>query len=92
MSRAWRGGSTRAWRKLRTLVLNRDAWTCQLCQQHINPTLTPPHPRSATVHHTKGKAYGDDPRYLVAAHRECNMEVGDPTATPDPAPTPMTRW
>lgn len=26
-----RGGSTRAWRKLRAFVLARDGWVCQVC-------------------------------------------------------------
>jgi hypothetical protein len=30
MSRAWSGGSTRAWRRLRLFVLNRDGWACQV--------------------------------------------------------------
>jgi hypothetical protein len=30
MSRGWRGGSTRAWRKLRAAVLMRDRFTCQV--------------------------------------------------------------
>jgi hypothetical protein len=47
---------------------------------------------SAAVHHTRGKAYGDDERYLAAAHKRCNELAGDPTASPDPAPAPMTRW
>lgn len=30
MSRAWRGGSTTAWRKLRRIVLDRDQGRCQV--------------------------------------------------------------
>ncbi|MBN6037465.1 HNH endonuclease [Amycolatopsis sp. 195334CR] len=91
MSKAWAGGSTRRWRKTRLHVLNRDRWTCQLCGQVISPGLRPPHPRSASVHHTRGKRYGDDPRYLQAAHRQCNQQVGDPTRH-DPEPKAMTAW
>lgn len=92
MSEQWSGGSTRAWRKLRRAVLDRDRWTCRLCGGRIDPALRHPDPRSAQVHHTKGKAYGDDPRHLVAAHRQCNLDAGDPTATADPEPRSMTRW
>lgn len=91
MSRAWAGGSTRRWRKLRAAVLMRDAWICQLCYLAIDPRLRPPHPKSATVHHIDGKAFGDNPHRLVAAHRDCNQEIGDPNAT-DPRPQPRTEW
>ena len=93
MSTSWAGGSTRRWRKLRLFVLNRDRWICQLCEQPIDPTLDGrKHPRAPSVHHTRGKIHGDDPAFLVAAHRQCNLDVGDPNATPDPEPRPMTRW
>lgn len=92
MSRAWAKGSTRAWRRRRLQVLNRDRWVCQLCDQPIDRTARHPHPDSATVHHTRGKVYGDELDQLVAAHRRCNIAAGDPTATTDPAPRPMTRW
>lgn len=92
MSRAWAKGSTRRWRTLRRWVLDRDRWICQLCSEPIDPTVPHPEPDSAQVHHTRGKAYGDDPRYLQAAHRRCNLDAGDPTAAPDPTPRPMTLW
>lgn len=93
MSYGWRGGSTRRWREvIRPYVLNRDRWVCQLCGERIDPQLRHPHPRSANVHHLDGKAYGDDPDRLVAAHRACNLDAGDPTKQPDPQPQPMTRW
>lgn len=92
MSNAWAGGSTREWRRRRLIVLERDGWMCQLCGEAIDPAVPYPHPRSASVHHTKGKAYGDDLEQLVAAHRCCNLDAGDPTAQPDPLPRPMTKW
>jgi 5-methylcytosine-specific restriction endonuclease McrA len=30
VSKGWEGGSTRAWRKARALVLHRDGHTCQI--------------------------------------------------------------
>ncbi|EHR62641.1 HNH endonuclease [Saccharomonospora cyanea] len=92
MSKSWAKGSTRAWRKTRALVLARDGWVCQLCHRAIDPQLRPPHPGSATVHHTLGKRYGDNPAHLVAAHRKCNLDVGDPTTQPDPPAEPVTKW
>jgi 5-methylcytosine-specific restriction endonuclease McrA len=91
-SKAWARGSTRAWRRLRLAVLNRDGWTCQLCSERIDPTLRPPHPMSSAVHHTVGRrTSGDDPRYLVAAHRQCNEQAGSPERN-DPRPVSSTRW
>lgn len=93
MSKSWEGGSTRRWRKLRLAVLNRDRWTCRICQHPIDPSLDGRRdPMAPSVHHTRGKINGDSPEYLVAAHRKCNMDIGDPNATPDPQPRPMTRW
>ncbi|QFU87867.1 HNH endonuclease [Amycolatopsis sp. YIM 10] len=92
MSEAWAGGSTRAWRRTRLFVLNRDRWICGLCGFAIDPLLEHPHPMSASVHHIRGKKYGDDPAWLQAAHRKCNMDVGDPNNQPDPEPRPMTEW
>lgn len=94
MSKSWAKGSTTRWRKLREAVLNRDNWTCQRCGKHLNPKLPRTHPDSATVHHKLGRAItGDeDDRYLEAACRACNLEIGDPTKGPDPAPKPVTRW
>ncbi|WP_435070441.1 hypothetical protein [Amycolatopsis thermoflava] len=92
MSESWAGGSTRRWRRLRLEIADRDRWVCGLCHQPIDPTLRKPHPRALQVHHTRGKRFGDDPRFLQAAHAECNQKAGDPSAKPDPAPQPRTRW
>lgn len=44
------------------------------------------------VHHVLGRAAtGDDPRFLVAACRACNLATGDPAAT-DPPHRAMTDW
>lgn len=86
MSRAWKGGSTRRWRKIRAEVLARDGGECQL---RIPGKCT----TAAThVHHTRGRALtGDDPRYLVAACAACNLAAGNPQATvPDIGG--VTRW
>ncbi|HEV8653324.1 MAG TPA: HNH endonuclease signature motif containing protein [Actinomycetes bacterium] len=84
MSRGWKGGSTRAWRRVRRQVLERDGYRCQL---KLDVCTT----RATTAHHVKGKAMGDDPRFLVAACQPCNLKVGDPTKH-DPAPLPWGGW
>lgn len=87
MSQAWAKGSTRAWRRTRAAVLARDGYSCRLgiegvCTGH-----------ATHVHHTHGRSTtGDDPAHLVAACQACNLHIGDPTRTPDPAPRPRTAW
>ncbi|MEH1013058.1 HNH endonuclease signature motif containing protein [Micromonospora sp. CPCC 206060] len=83
MSRSWQGGSTRAWRKLRARVLHRDGYRCRIELPGCTTVAT-------HVHHTLGKAAGDDPAHLLAACAHCNLKTGQPTA--DPAPQPRTRW
>jgi 5-methylcytosine-specific restriction endonuclease McrA len=84
MSRSWEKGSTRAWRRARRLVLERDHYRCQLKLDGCTTVAT-------TAHHVKGKAMGDDPAHLVAACASCNGKVGDPTRH-DPDPNPWAGW
>jgi 5-methylcytosine-specific restriction endonuclease McrA len=87
MSRNWSAGSTRAWRRTRARVLDRDGHQCQL---RIEGICTG---RATHVHHTHGRAItGDDPAHLVAACPDCNLHLGDPTTQPDPQPRPRTPW
>lgn len=99
MSRAWANGSTRQWRRDRTFVLDRDGHRCRMGDPTHPIGKAQPRASGCTgstdvqVHHTRGRRVtGDDPEYMVAACRTCNLAVGDPTKTPDPAPRPMTRW
>jgi len=86
MSRNWRHGSTRAWRRTRAQVLARDSWECQLRLDGCTTLAT-------HVHHTHGRGItGDDPAHLVATCAHCNLATGDPTRQPDPTPRPRTRW
>lgn len=79
MSKAWQRGSTRRWRDVRAYVLDRDRWTCGLCGQRIPRGLPPEHPDSGQVHHTRDRRLvGDNPAHLVASHRHCNQEAGQP--------------
>lgn len=73
MSRAWKSGSTTRWRRVRAAVLERDQHRCQLRIQGVCTTT------ADQVHHLVSRATaGDDPRYLVAACRACNLKVGEP--------------
>jgi hypothetical protein len=100
VSRSWAKGSTTAWRRTRAAVLaanaNQNKGRCQLdvgqgCARHGRPCPGVCTGRANTVHHTKGKAHGDDVRYLVAACAECNGHVGNPMDY-NPEPTPRSRW
>jgi hypothetical protein len=106
MSGAWARGSTRAHRRLRTLVLERDGTACRAhadgwcAKPRVRPhecagrvqTHTPGRPDSYEAHHTRGKAAtGDDYRHVVVACRSCNQAIGEPTE-PDPRPQPRTNW
>lgn len=84
MSKGWEGGSTRAWRRVRRHVLERDGYLCRL---KLDGCTT----RATHVHHLAGKGAGDDPANLVAACQHCNLKVGDPTKH-DPDPIPWTGW
>lgn len=102
MSRGWKGGSTRRWRRTRAFVLARDGYRCRAhtdgwCNRvpgkHTctgRAELTGPH--AGHAHHTRGKRWGDDPRHIVASCAPCNLHIGDPTKAPDPAPKPRTQW
>lgn len=96
MSKGWAGGSTRWWRRLRAHVLARDGYRCQVALPGTWTTRDGQVRRCLGVathaHHLRGKRYGDDPRYIVAACEPCNLRVGDPTKTPDPPPQPRTQW
>lgn len=73
MSRNWKGGSTTAWRRVRAVVLLRDSYRCQLRIPNVCTT------EATQVHHLLGRDIsGDDPRYLVAACRPCNLKAGQP--------------
>lgn len=86
MSRQWQGGSTRAWRRTRALVLQRDGGVCRVRIEGVCTHV------ATCVHHTRGRAVtGDDPRFLVASCAQCNRAVGDPTRT-NPQPKRISKW
>lgn len=61
------GGSTRAWRKVREEVLERDGHRCAYCGA-----------KATHVDHKRPRAQGgtDSPRNLVAACAGCNLAKG----------------
>lgn len=90
MSQSWQGGSTRRWRRVRAAVLARDGY---LCQVRIPGVCTGAAPlRGGHVHHTQGKANGDDMRSLQASCPACNLHVGDVTKADDPPNKAVTKW
>jgi 5-methylcytosine-specific restriction endonuclease McrA len=86
VSKAWAKGSTRQWRKVRALVLARDAYRCQVRIEGCTG-------QASHVHHVHGRGVtGDDPRFLVASCQHCNLKIGDPTKLREPEPKRVTGW
>jgi hypothetical protein len=94
----WDGGSTRHWRIIRLYVLVRDGYRCRAhadgwCakagrkKEHTCTTY------AEHAHHVLGRARtGDDPAFIVAACKACNLYIGDPTQHGDPPLTIITNW
>jgi len=90
MSKAWAGGSTSRWRRLRAAILEENQRVNGgRCQAALGGVCTG---WAEQAHHTKGRAVtGDDPRFIIATCRACNLKLGDVTAT-SPEPRPVTKW
>lgn len=107
MSTAWAGGSTRAWRVLREMILEenriKNGGRCRAGCKGICTSI------ANSAHHTLGRnVTGDDPRHIVAICSDCNLHIGDPQKHPKncaacshiswmpsrvvPTPTPRTKW
>ena len=85
-SRHWRGGSTRAHRRARTQVLEAADGACQLAIPNVCTQV------ATEAHHTLGRGRtGDDPAYMIASCKACNLHVGDPTRF-DPQPDVKPWW
>lgn len=86
MSKTWKKGGSRGWRRIKAQVIERDRGQCQIKIEGICQR------KATTAHHTVGKTVtGDDPRYLVASCMPCNLHVGDPRRH-DPEPKPWGGW
>lgn len=88
-SKNWQKGSSRSWRRIRAFVLARDSYRCQirgpgcLVWAPLRPHGGIP---AGHAHHTRSRSeVGDDPRFIVAACRTCNIGRGDPSEH-DPVP------
>lgn len=103
MSASWASGSTRAYRRVRAVVLARDGYRCRAHADGWCARAPGTHtctgraeltgPDAGHAHHTHGRAVtGDDPRYMVASCAACNLHIGDPTKHSDPPNKAVTRW
>lgn len=90
MSSSWESGSTPQWRRIRARVLrDNQTVTGGRCQLAIPRKCTG---HATQVHHVYGRAVtGDDPRYLVATCRACNLAAGEPETNPV-SPKRVSRW
>jgi 5-methylcytosine-specific restriction protein A len=73
MSRAWAAGSSRAWRKVRAYVLERDGRVCRMLRPDGRQCGQP----ATTVNHRVSLAEGGprlDPANLEAACMRCQLE------------------
>lgn len=89
MSKAWAQGSTARWRRVRARVLAENLRTNKgRCTLRLRGCIG----QADTVHHVLGRGVtGDDPRYLVATCRACNLRVGEP-GQGSPSPKRVSRW
>jgi len=62
----------------RNVVLERDNWTCHLCNDPIPTDLKWPHPLSASMDHVIPLARGGSHTYenVQSAHLTCNISKG----------------
>lgn len=85
MSKAWAGGSTRGWRKVREHVLARDQYRCQIALPGQWRTTRGEWAQclevADCVHHKKGKGVSEALEDLEAACTPCNLKVGQPSSS-----------
>lgn len=89
MSRAWRGGSTRAWRRVRPYVLARDGATCR--KPKGDGICGAP---ATTAGHIIPRCDGgtDDPANLRAECAACNYAGGAELANRNRPPVRPNLW
>jgi 5-methylcytosine-specific restriction endonuclease McrA len=66
----------------RRVVFERDGWICGICDELIDPSLSHPAPRSASLDHVVPMSLGGAHTYgnVQPAHLECNLVKGDRAA------------
>lgn len=90
-------GTNRAQQQVNARVLLRDGYRCML---HLEGEWTTRTGQTRhcmgtadCVHHTRGvQVTGWDMEHMIASCTPCNLRVGQPDRTHDPAPRPMTTW
>lgn len=82
MSALGKRGSTRKWRRIRLMVLERDGYRCHWCALPAN-----------TVDHVIARVRGgsDDPGNLVACCGPCNYRRGQAESRTARQPAPPSR-
>lgn len=57
-------------------IYARDGWRCGICHRKVNPLLTYPHPRSASLDHIEPLSLGGHhvPANVQLAHLDCNVD------------------
>lgn len=90
MSRAWSDRTSYArYRTIRAAILRANRSTNRgLCTLAIPGVCEG---KAVQVHHVKGKEYGDDPKWMVATCRACNLHVGKP-GRHSPNPKKVSKW
>jgi hypothetical protein len=82
----WTDGGTTAHRKAREFVLVRDGNRCRIRDEVVCTVV------ATEAHHTLGRGVtGDDPAYMIATCKPCNLRVGDPRVV-DPQHVTRNPW
>lgn len=60
-------------------IFERDGWVCQICLDPIDPSITWPHPMSASLDHIEPVSRGGEHSRAnaQASHLTCNVRKGD---------------
>jgi len=87
MSNAWKTGSTRRWREIRSYVLARDRWKCQIQGNDCTK-------RATEVDHIIRREDGgtDGTENLRAACGKCNRGRERERVRIEPPPRRVTNW
>lgn len=90
MSHAWRDRTNYSrYRVIRAAILRANkAEHRGQCTLQIEDVCTGD---ATCIHHVKGKAYGDDPKYMVPSCTACNLHIGEP-GHDSPAPKQVSNW